>query len=336
MKVDVDVVREKVAETVPIFKERVLSDEVIEVKKAIIEHYFGKLTYLTEVYDFLMDIFLSGEEPVSFYAADAMINFDSKKEEIKDLFFETIRDSTNEFKRFTAMALLGRRMYKLYPEEIKRIAKKIVREGKTPREKHIAWNSFSACVRKDEIDIEREKIKKEILYTAFFDTLSKFRPDVPVALTRIIEVSLELAVEKAKEVFQRANTKQFEYPQEHYIEIIKDILNEKSLIGEYLALEQVFIRFSDKENPIMKPIALSKEYLCNNCGYQIGKEDNECKNCKKQISKCNVCKLPISFGEETGECKHCHSKSHLSHLHEWIKIKGKCPTCQKKLTVDNL
>ena len=42
------------------------------------------------------------------------------------------------------------------------------------------------------------------------------------------------------------------------------------------------------------------------------------------------------FGEEVAECKHCNTKSHFTHLHEWVKIKGTCPTCQKKLVQEDL
>ena len=56
--------------------------------------------------------------------------------------------------------------------------------------------------------------------------------------------------------------------------------------------------------------------------------------CKFSLVICNVCKLPISFGEEIGFCSLCESEGHLNHLQEWVKSQGKCPKCLQKIPLE--
>lgn len=49
------------------------------------------------------------------------------------------------------------------------------------------------------------------------------------------------------------------------------------------------------------------------------------------IGRCEVCNLSIYASEETLDCPECHQLAHRSHLLEWIKIKGFCPTCNVKI-----
>ncbi len=335
LKVEKTVVQEKVAETFPFFREKLLSGDDKEVLKVIIE-FFGKLTFLDDTYDFLIELFLSGEEPISYYAADAMVNFDEKRDETKKLFFETLRESKNEFLRFTVISILSRRFKRLYSDEIKRITKKITREDKSVRVRQAAWKAFQNCATKEEVDQEITQIRKEALYMSLFEILNQLRPEIPVSLSRIISLTKDLAVEKAKGILERASTKQFEYSQKHFVELISDILSQKSLEGEYLELEQVFIRASEDDHPVVKPIAISKEYICYYCGYPIENESKNCLSCNKAVEICMVCKLPISFGEEAGKCSLCEAKGHMAHFQEWVKVKGKCPTCMKDLPIEGI
>ncbi|OLS18965.1 MAG: hypothetical protein HeimC3_47820 [Candidatus Heimdallarchaeota archaeon LC_3] len=50
-----------------------------------------------------------------------------------------------------------------------------------------------------------------------------------------------------------------------------------------------------------------------------------------QIERCSICKRQIKEGEEIAKCGSCESVGHYSHLAEWVKIKGTCPVCRKKL-----
>ncbi|MFW9929691.1 MAG: RING finger protein, partial [Candidatus Thorarchaeota archaeon] len=52
-----------------------------------------------------------------------------------------------------------------------------------------------------------------------------------------------------------------------------------------------------------------------------------------QIERCSICKMPITPGEEIAKCGSCESIGHYGHLAEWIKIKGTCPVCRKKLVL---
>ena len=78
------------------------------------------------------------------------------------------------------------------------------------------------------------------------------------------------------------------------------------------------------------------ETKCFFCGTSIGKSDTICSNCSKEVMKCSVCKLSISYGDQIASCPKCNSKAHLSHLHEWIKTQGKCPTCLQEIKLRNL
>lgn len=76
--------------------------------------------------------------------------------------------------------------------------------------------------------------------------------------------------------------------------------------------------------------------LCYFCGKPITKTQRVCSNCKKETFKCSVCKLPISQNQDIGQCPHCESKAHLTHLFEWIKTQGKCPICMRNITISSI
>ncbi|MHA1156130.1 MAG: hypothetical protein ACTSQK_08470, partial [Candidatus Heimdallarchaeota archaeon] len=81
---------------------------------------------------------------------------------------------------------------------------------------------------------------------------------------------------------------------------------------------------------------MSKYYTCYQCGFPIESTGQICPDCKSDIIKCAVCKLPISFGDEIGSCVLCEAKGHLTHMQEWLKTQGKCPVCLQKLPVEGL
>lgn len=75
---------------------------------------------------------------------------------------------------------------------------------------------------------------------------------------------------------------------------------------------------------------------CFSCGEARTNINEVCPNCGIDTVLCSVCKLPISFGSEPLECYHCQHVAHKEHLLEWVKVKGTCPICQKKLVADKL
>ena len=48
---------------------------------------------------------------------------------------------------------------------------------------------------------------------------------------------------------------------------------------------------------------------------------------------CSVCRTKISDVKSFVRCPECGSPAHYSHLAEWLKIRGSCPVCRKKITI---
>lgn len=56
----------------------------------------------------------------------------------------------------------------------------------------------------------------------------------------------------------------------------------------------------------------------------------------RKREQCIVCNLPIKEGQKIGRCPHCTHLAHLDHFLEWIKIKGICPFCKRKVNANAL
>ena len=48
---------------------------------------------------------------------------------------------------------------------------------------------------------------------------------------------------------------------------------------------------------------------------------------------CSVCRTKISDVTSLIRCPECGSPAHYPHLAEWLKIRGSCPVCRKKITI---
>ncbi len=48
---------------------------------------------------------------------------------------------------------------------------------------------------------------------------------------------------------------------------------------------------------------------------------------------CSVCRMRISEPSILVRCPECGSPAHYSHLAEWLKIRGHCPICKKKIKI---
>ncbi|MFX0084795.1 MAG: hypothetical protein ACFFAU_03900 [Candidatus Hodarchaeota archaeon] len=48
---------------------------------------------------------------------------------------------------------------------------------------------------------------------------------------------------------------------------------------------------------------------------------------------CIVCRMKISSTESLVRCPECGSPAHYSHLAEWLKIRGNCPVCKKRVKI---
>jgi len=164
------------------------------------------------------------------------------------------------------------------------------------------------------VDFDEKKVLEEINYRRNKDSaypkivefLSTVRPEIDIALPRIAKV--------------------VEFPEKRMHELLVQLVKESPGIGEYLKLEQVFIRKQDSD-VIFRELK-AKYSTCCYCGTPVDATDLlNCPNCANEILKCILCKLPISYGEEIGQCVICGAKGHLSHLEEWVKKHGICPTC---------
>jgi tetratricopeptide (TPR) repeat protein len=51
---------------------------------------------------------------------------------------------------------------------------------------------------------------------------------------------------------------------------------------------------------------------------------------------CSVCRMKIKKGSTYVACPHCKKPAHYSHLVEWIKVQGSCPSCNKRLKVEDI
>lgn len=52
--------------------------------------------------------------------------------------------------------------------------------------------------------------------------------------------------------------------------------------------------------------------------------------------RCIVCGLPIREGQEKVYCPNCGNPAHYAHLAEWVKVKGVCPLCRKRIPLRRL
>ncbi len=156
------------------------------------------------------------------------------------------------------------------------------------------------------------------IYSSVLKIIQEVRPNIQVTVSRIAEL--------------------VESPKKYIEDVIVAILEQRPELGEFLKLEQVFIR---KENTdelvddlISHPIPRYGTYTCYYCHTNI--EDRSasiCPNCNEKIVRCIVCKLPISSKEIIGSCYECQGIAHLNHLQEWLKVKGTCPVCQRKISI---
>ncbi|MBD3190189.1 MAG: hypothetical protein GF308_06080 [Candidatus Heimdallarchaeota archaeon] len=77
-------------------------------------------------------------------------------------------------------------------------------------------------------------------------------------------------------------------------------------------------------------------YTCHFCGFPIEGDTRNCPDCGKTVLRCVVCKLPIAFGDSIGQCPICEVKGHLVDMQEWVKVKGKCPKCFRKIPLEEI
>lgn len=70
---------------------------------------------------------------------------------------------------------------------------------------------------------------------------------------------------------------------------------------------------------------------CYWCGELTLAVEEKCSSCKEKIPWCIVCNNPIQNGEDAKVCPKCNNPAHKSHLLEYLRTKGECPSCGSKI-----
>jgi len=75
---------------------------------------------------------------------------------------------------------------------------------------------------------------------------------------------------------------------------------------------------------------LKHENRCFMCGTSVS-GGKFCPNCGVEHQICPICRKPVWYGEKILECPFCKMIAHAPHLLEWLRVRGTCPNCRKKL-----
>jgi len=332
-------ISKKMAKLFPILNTILVNEnEDIRLRKQIISFYKEKTVY-PEIYDALKEVLLQGieEDLLSLEAGRKMLFFVDRFEESKTTFLELLQ-SKKEYHRLLGVRLIfiskNESNYKEYNYEwdYYPLFMQIVKEDKSPTVRRDAWRKVTGRKGKE---FGVQFLLNDVLQASLYEVLTKFQSNIQVPLTRIIELTENLPYQKIKNLVGDISENNVKISKEQYEEAIKQLLKSKQITGEYFELEQVFVRKNSEDTPI-KPVSFSKEYICYHCGNPLDKEAKTCAACNSEALRCSVCKLPISFGEEVGKCSLCETKGHLVHMQEWVKVKGKCPTCMKKIPIEGV
>ncbi|MHA1223228.1 MAG: RING finger protein [Candidatus Heimdallarchaeaceae archaeon] len=175
--------------------------------------------------------------------------------------------------------------------------------------------------------------RKEYLkiWYKIMELLKNFRPEIPVNLTRIVDL-IKIPTEDV----------------EKYLLSITSIMPD---VGEYLSLEQVFIRhysteeeFQDifekmqkKQKEFVKTKVLEK--VCVYCQTKIKTKSTEiekCQNCGKKPPICSICMQNLYLNDDIVIEKNCKNTFHKRHIVAWIRSSNKCPICLERINEQSL
>lgn len=128
-----------------------------------------------------------------------------------------------------------------------------------------------------------DEYRKFLEFQKVSSIIQKFKSSVPVQLTRITELA---NIEKKR------------------VEQILLEISDSNTLGEFLPLEEVFIR---SITSITEETSIPTDI------------------------NCIVCRKPIYSKENYAVCPHCDGSAHIPELLEWLKTKTICPKCRKPL-----
>ncbi len=320
------------SKAVPYLIELLRGDSTYEIKSYILG-LTKRFEIYPEFYDALVFLFkqYNEEDSLSFGAGKRLKIFEEHLEETQEIYFEALH-SENKYAKKIAMNLITdlTSMHTtnpniINPQNWRNIFLQIVKEDKDKEFRNLAWSYLKGSSK-----INVDALLDDVLKASLYDTLNQFQPDIQVTLPRIIELTGIDPYNRMTEIVDSVTSSHIQITKEQFERAIKELLADNLVTGEYFDMEQVFVRKKSKGTPI-KPLTFSKKYICYNCGNPLEHDTKVCPSCNQDVLKCSVCKLPINFGQEIGKCTYCETPNHLDHLHEWVKTKGKCPTCQKNL-----
>ncbi|HUT81414.1 MAG TPA: HEAT repeat domain-containing protein [Candidatus Bathyarchaeia archaeon] len=183
---------------------------------------------------------------------------------------------------------------------------------------------------------ELEQKKKDILEKIHSDEAEiELQKEREMNLRKIIKRYSEISLDRMASLLKFKENLELEkwlldLPDELAFQVHKDVVTIPQLLqNESLEAEEAI----DKIINSFKEVSYT---TCYHCGYPIDKSYKLCPDCGKPVLKCEVCKLPISFGDDIGFCPLCESKGHLVHLQEWVKTNGNCPHCMQKIPIEGI
>ncbi len=147
-------------------------------------------------------------------------------------------------------------------------------------------------------------------------------------------VSVEYARDRIQELFSFYDRIGWETLMDVFmmdkVEDLKSLIFLVGLAGLPIKMDEVTksVRLADEAEIVEKP---PNTLYCPYCGAEIHAGATSCENCLGEFQKCIVCNLSIPDLDELTKTPCCKTYAHRAHLKEWLKIKGKCPNCGKKL-----
>lgn len=168
--------------------------------------------------------------------------------------------------------------------------------------------------RKRRLQEEETHIKK---LTETASLIKQFTNDIPVSLSRISEL--------------------LKTPEQEVERLLKELLSYQENLGEYLELEQIFIKRSKINSNMNEVIESTKSnpftaiHVCSVCNTAQPVLTRICVNCDKAFPYCSICGRGFGEEDELSSCPHCENSFHSVHVFAYIQSKGSCPICKEKL-----
>lgn len=354
----------EVSKIVPLLVDIIMTTEDIQVMKSI-RGVSSKFTTFPEMYDALVDLFHRNIEQsnTSLDAGRYLRNFHGRLIETQNLYLEALQ-SKSEYKRLMALKLLselaGRSVKSTKARKTKTtkptkqisgsvVTSEPVTDGllpadvmlqlfldiaatdKSPQARQNAWKFAGGQSKIENVDYLLGDIMKSVLY----DIVTQFQTGVQVQLLRIIDLVGKEPFNRLKELVTSINEGNVRITDEKVVQAIQELIEDQQINGTYFEMEQVFV-LGKMDKQQFKPKSFRKDFLCTKCANNIELDTKVCSSCQTEVTRCMICKRPISFGEETTSCPKCQNQAHFAHLQEWIKAKGKCPMCSSKLKENDI